>query len=90
MLVSVGLVRDESAMVMVVMDVRIDAVAAQLTATRAAAIMRTDQDLWSFQQWQQQQTWLRTSRTDRVGDRGTPEVEGQVKGQKLEMPRSVS
>ena len=23
---------------------------------------------------------LRTSRTDRVGDRGTPEVEGQVKG----------
>ena len=23
---------------------------------------------------------LRTTRTDRVGDRGTPEVEGQVKG----------
>ena len=45
MLVSVGLVRDESAMVMVVMDVRIDAVAAQSTATRAAAIMRTDWDL---------------------------------------------
>ena len=29
-------------MVKVVMDVRIDAVAAQLTATRAAAIMMTD------------------------------------------------
>ena len=32
------------------------------------------------QQLQQQQTWLRTSWTDRVGERGTPENESQVSG----------
>ena len=32
-----------------------------------------------FQLLQRQQIRLRTSWTDRVGDRGTPEVEGQVK-----------
>ena len=42
---------------------------------------QTDQDLWIFQQLQPQQIGLRTSWTYRVGDRGTPTVEGQVRGQ---------
>ena len=50
--------------------------------TRCSAVSssrRQTRIFGSFQQLQQQ-TWLRTSRTDRVGERGTPEVEGQVKG----------
>ena len=36
------------------------------------------QQLQQSQQLQQQQTWLKTSRTDRVGEFGTAEVESHV------------
>ena len=53
--------------------------------TRCSAVSSSRQTriFGSFQQsqqLQQQQTWLRTIRSDRVGERGTPVVEGQVKG----------